>query len=77
MGVVNRHVEIVVADNGRDADSLLCGRIIVGLRYGDVDHVSMDFSYLMRDLVSVKVDGKELVLSEEAVAEWAKAGQDA
>jgi hypothetical protein len=67
---VKRHVEVTVADNSAGADSLLCGRITIQLKYGEVDYVGLDFVYLMKDLISVKIDGEEVVLSPEGVAAW-------
>ena len=59
-----RHAEITVSDEGDEQDSLLCGDITIHLKYGEIEYVGLDFVYLMKDLISVKIDGKEVVLNQ-------------
>ena len=59
-----RHAEVTVFDEGDEQDSLLCGDITIHLKYGEIEYVGLDFVYLMKDLISVKIDGKEVVLNQ-------------
>ena len=59
-----RHAEVTVSDEGDEQDSLLCGDITIHLKYGEIEYVGLDFVYLMKDLISVKIDGKEVVLNQ-------------
>ena len=67
-----RHAEITVSDEGDKQDSLLCGDITIHLKYGEIEYVGLDFVYLMENLISVKIDGKEVVLNQPEKEEDAK-----
>lgn len=65
-----RHAEVIISDEGDD--SLLCGDVIIHLRYGEIEYVALDFGYLMKDLISVKIDGKEVILNQPEKEEHAE-----
>ena len=65
-----RHAEVTVSDEGDD--TLLCGDVIIHLKYGEIEYVSLDFGYLMKGLISVKIDGKEVILNQPGEEERAE-----
>jgi hypothetical protein len=70
--VPQRHAEVTVFDEGDHQDTLLCGDVIIHLRYGEIEYVALDFGYLMKDLISVKIDGKEVILNQPEKEEHAE-----